>query len=326
MTHEPRRVEWTPARVGDGAGSRLMVILAAPGCAWYARSGGCFNCSFPQSLGTGGPVSADDFAAQIEAAIDRIPTATGARRPVAIDLFVSGSFFNPDEVSVEAQKRMLQRAARVPRCARILVESRPEYVTADALHRAVQAAGSIPLEIAIGLESADDAIRAKKIHKGFTWRQFEQAAHLVAAAKLSLFVYVLLKPMDCTEAESISDALETCQRVAGLGKDLGCGIRIGLEPCFVAPNTKLEQAFFEGRYRPPWLWSVVEVAQRACALAPIHVGLSDEGLQPARAAHNCDRCSASVIEALAAFNLSQDARPLAELDCECKAEWRQALE
>ena len=142
---------------------------------------------------------------------------------------------------------------------------------------------------------------------------------------MSLFVYVLLKPMATSEAEALADSEDTAKKVFALGEALSLPVRVGLEPCFVAPDTKLDHEYQAGHYHPPWLWSLVEVTRRIASLGPVHVGLSDEDLQPAREAHNCDLCSGRVRKALGQFNMSQDAGPLAELDCECKAEWKQAL-
>ena len=325
MHKSPRLVEWTPALVDGLPGFRLMIVLAAPGCAWYEASGGCTNCSFPQSMGTGQPVSADEFVAQLENAFDHIPTSTGSDAPIAVDLFVSGSFFNVEEVDVESQRRLLMRTARLPRIRRILIETRPEYLSADALNRALVATGNVPLEIAIGLETASNEIRNKRIRKGFTWRQFEQSARLIAGTKAQLFVYVLVKPMNTSEAEAMADAKDTAEKVFALAKELNLPTRIGLEPCFVAPDTDLDKIFQAGKYRPPWLWTLLEVTRHVAPLGPVHVGLSDENLQPAREAHNCDLCSGKVRAALAKFNLSQNPAALDELDCACKGEWKKVL-
>jgi radical SAM enzyme (TIGR01210 family) len=268
-------------------------------------------------------VSVAAYAAQMKAVMERVRPGDG---PVQVDLFVSGSFFNPDEVPAEAQTMILERAAVVPGVTRILVETRPEYVSGDALARAVRSAGDIPLEVAIGLESADEEIRERRIHKGFNWGQFEDAARRIAVAGPALQVYVLLKPLDTCEAEAVEDAVESATRVFALGGDLGLSVRVALEPCFVAPDTRLAEAFGEGRYRPPWLWSVVEVVRRVAALGPVQVGLSDEGLQPARVAHNCDRCTPRFREALAAFNVDGAAERLSELDCTCRQEWQREMD
>jgi radical SAM enzyme (TIGR01210 family) len=295
-----------------------MVILAAPGCSWARESGGCSNCSFPSSLAIDRPVTTGEYLSQLALALEQIPAGSD---PVELDLFVSGSFLNPEEVPANAQQLLVEQAARHPRVASILVETRPEYATDQALSALVAAAGEVPLEVGIGLESADPEILTQRINKGFTWADFERAVRRVVAAGASLLTYVLLKPIDTGEAEAIADAIRTSERVFALVAALELPVRIALEPCFVGPGTPLAEAFTRGDYRPPWLWSVVEVVQQIAGSGQVLVGLSDEGLQPAQVAHNCQRCSTRVREALADFNLSQDPTPLAKLDCRCRQKW-----
>jgi hypothetical protein len=323
MSATPRLVEWSQADVAGQAGHRLMVILAAPGCAWFHQAGGCLNCAFPSAFGTGAPVSTEDYLAQMAQALAGIPT--DARPPVHVDLYVSGSYLNPEEVPEQAQLELLARAAAHPAVTRLTVETRPEYADPARLISLRQTIAGKRLEVALGLESADDEIRARRIRKGFSWVDFEQAAQALAAAGVDLATYILLKPMGTGEAAALEDAVESARRVFELGRRLGVRTRVALEPCFVAPNTPLSREFEGGRYRPPWLWSAIEVVQRVAPLGALHVGLSDEGLEPARAAHNCERCSPEVRQALAAFNRTQDPGPLADLGCACQADWQSEL-
>jgi radical SAM enzyme (TIGR01210 family) len=319
MIREPALVEWHPARIRGRPGHRLMVVLAAPGCAYAARTGGCTNCSFPAAFGAGSPVSIAEYEAQMEVAARRIPASAGG--PIRVELFVSGSFFNEEEVPAEAQSLLAERAATIPGVTDVLVETRPEYATDAALVRAREAAGSRFLEVAIGLESADAEIRERRIRKGFGWTDFEAAATAVARAGAGLMAYVLLKPIDTPEREAVDDAIRTCSAVFALGRRLAMPARVAVQPCFVGPGTILFDAFQAGRYRPPWLWSVVEVLRATAALGPIEVGLSDEGLNPARVPANCERCSAGVRSSLAAFDRTGDASVLDGLDCACRADW-----
>ncbi|HOX46908.1 MAG TPA: hypothetical protein PK668_25145 [Myxococcota bacterium] len=323
MHRAPRLVEWSEASVAGSPGHRLMVVLAAPGCAWYRQAGGCWNCAFPSSLGTAEPVSTEEYRAQIADALRRLPA--DAQPPVHVDLYASGSYLNPDEVPEEAQRELLARAAAVPSVTRLTVETRPEYVTRERVQRLRQAAGGKLLEVAVGLETADDRLRAVAIHKGFAWVDFARAAETLAACGVSLLTYVLLKPLDTPEGAALEDAVLSAERVFGLGSSLGMPTRVALEPCFVAPGTRLSREFEAGRYRPPWLWSAVEVVSRVAGQGEVFVGLSDEGLEPARAARNCDACTPRVRAALAEFNRSQDPGPLAGLACPCQAEWRREL-
>jgi uncharacterized Fe-S cluster-containing MiaB family protein len=64
------------------------------------------------------------------------------------------------------------------------------------------------------------------------------------------------------------------------------------------------------------------VVRRLQGQGELHVGLSDEGLEPARAAHNCERCDPGVRRALGDWNRTQDPAPLLALACACQADWR----
>jgi radical SAM enzyme (TIGR01210 family) len=319
MTRLPKQVELIAAQVQGRPGFRLMVILTAPGCAYARTSGGCTNCGFPQTFGTGKPVSTEDYLAQIKAALARIPT--GIQAPVEVDLYNSGSYFNPEEVPELAQLAMLALAAARHEVASLLVETRPEYVTTARLERALSACRGKPLEVGIGLESANPEILSRRIHKGYTWEQFAAAAQLLAGAGAGLLAYVLLKPINTGEREAIEDSVVTAHKVFALGYELKCPTRVALEPCFVAPQTPLYHAFEQGRYRPPWLWSVAEVVSRIAPLGRVLVGLSDEGMNPLQAPHNCEHCTGRFRLALAAFNQTQDAAGLSAISCECHKHW-----
>jgi radical SAM enzyme (TIGR01210 family) len=319
MTRLPKNVEWITAQVQDRPGFRLMVILTAPGCAYARTSGGCTNCGFPRTFGTGKPVSTEDYLTQAKAALARIPA--GIQAPVEVDLYNSGSYFNPEEVPELAQSAMLALAAARHEVASLLVETRPEYLTATRLERALSACRGKPLEVGIGLESANPEILSRRIHKGYTWEHFAAAARLMAGAGAGLVAYVLLKPINTGEREAIEDSVATTRKVFALGHELKCPTRVALEPCFVVPQTPLYHAFEQGRYRPPWLWSVAEVLSRVAPLGHVLVGLSDEGMNPLQAPHNCEHCTGRFRQALAAFNQTQDAAGLGAISCQCHKRW-----
>ena len=52
---------------------------------------------------------------------------------IAIKLFASGSFLNPEEVPKEARDYVLKKLANMEEISEIVVESRPEYVKEEVL-------------------------------------------------------------------------------------------------------------------------------------------------------------------------------------------------
>ncbi len=176
------------------------------------------------------------------------------------------------------------------------------------------------------MESADDTIREQRINKGFGWHEFERSARILADNKASLLVYLLLKPMGTEERQAIEDVVQSAEKVFSMASNMGLHTRIALEPCFVGPATVLEQEFNKGSYSPPWLWSVIEATERISKMGPVVVGLSDEGLNPKRQAYNCERCSDTIIESLADFNVSADPSALQVLQCQCKDRWKKLVQ
>ncbi len=326
MNDKALKVEWIPAKIKDKEGHRLMVILAAPGCSYaFGPAGGCTNCSFPSAFGLRHKVTTEEYEAQMHDALEKIPEDNDS--PVEVDLYVSGSFLNPAEVPPDAQKSLVAMASRVPSVKMLTVETRPEFVSRMIIEGLVESMSSPArqeppgLEFAIGLETADDTIRLQNINKGFTWAEFERSAQVLSGHDVSLMVYLLLKPLGTEERQAIEDIVQSAEKVFSMAHDLGLSTRIALEPCFVGPGTVLEQEFEQGRYQPPWLWSVVEATSRISKMGPVIVGLSDEGLNPKRSAYNCELCSLQVRQALEKFNATQDPALLHGLSCQCRTKW-----
>jgi radical SAM enzyme (TIGR01210 family) len=203
----------------------------------------------------------------------------------------------------------------------LLVDTRPEYVTAAGFARALDACPGKPLEVGIGLKSASSDIPRQRIHKGYTWELFATAARLMAGAGAELLASVMLKPINTGEREAIEDSVATGRKVFALGRELKCPTRVVLEPCVVAPQSPLYHAFEQGRCRPPWLWSVVEVVSRIASIGWLLIGLSDEGMNPFQTPRKCEHCTGRFRQAMAAFNRTQDPAGLGGLSCECHKPW-----
>jgi hypothetical protein len=308
-------VERTPSFLGGQPTTRLIFIYRAMGCAYGRRpDGGCTNCGFA-SLTTGGvPVTEEDLNAQLDAELGRPGALHGVGE---VNLYNSGSFLSDQEIPPGARAHAMRRL-RGTGVRRILVEGRPEHVSVEKLRALKALLGDEELEVGVGLESADDHVREVLVNKGFTRADFEGAVARVGQAGCRLLAYVLVKPMGVTEREAVEDAVASAAWVHDVASRHGVEARVALQPTFVAPGTKLERAFLAGRYQPPSLWSVVEVVRRAHPHGALHVGLSDEGLEPRRVPAGCPRCTETLRAALREYNRTHDVTVLGHLSCACR--------
>ena len=180
---------------------------------------------------------------------------------------------------------------------RLLVESSPEYITTDGLDALLAAHEDI--ELAIGLESANDKVLKHSINKGFTVADYDRAAMLMKERGMDLRTYVLLKPPFLTEREAVEDAVATAEHAAPFS------YAISLNAVNVQKGTLVERLWKDWSYRPPWLWSALEVARRCAGLGP-KLLCDPTGGGTERGAHNCGECDQVILDGLKAFTVSQD--------------------
>jgi radical SAM enzyme (TIGR01210 family) len=145
---------------------------------------------------------------------------------------------------------------------------------------------------------------------------------------------VLLKPRGLSERGAIEDSVGTLAYLAALKAELGGTVYAALEPVFVQKGTALYADFVDGRYQPPWLWSVVEVLRRSAGLAldGLRVGTPDEFPPPMAIRENRDGkgarcgCSDETEMRIAQFNKTRDASVFDGLECGCRDIWKNSID
>ena len=300
-----------PDRIDGEEVPAFVLILRTRGCRW-ALSGGCTFCGYVN----------DSFVRKIEPHELVEQAKNGLREykgePV-FKIYTSGSFFDPYEVDESAQAEI---AALIPTTVKKLnVEAQAPEVT-DPRVAAVRARlhDGAKLEIGVGLESASHDVARYSVNKEFFLADFETAAAAAKRHGASLKCYTMVKPPFLTEAEAIDDCVATA-RLAGPHAST-----VSFNPMNIQKHTLVEDLWKRAQYRPPWLWSVVEVLRRgkeACSQTVMKSDPVAGGKN--RGAHNCGACDEHVMKAIAAFNVSQDKRVFDQLDCACKARWEDQL-
>ncbi|MEM0448985.1 MAG: archaeosine biosynthesis radical SAM protein RaSEA [Methanomassiliicoccales archaeon] len=297
---------WKEEDMISGRKVRTMVlILRTVGC-WWSQKKGCLMCGYNQATSEKG-IGTKELMSQLEVAMESYDGEE------MVKVYTSGSFLDEREVPADVRERLFNA---FPSCQNFLIESRPEFVTEKAL-------SSLPrdrMEIAIGLESSSDEILHNCINKGFGVKDYERAAKLIRQMGMRLRTYLLLKPPYLTELQALDDAISSIRFASSYSEN------ISLNPVNVQKETHVESLFRRGDYRPPWLWSVVEVLKRGKEGCDSRVFSIPSGAGTPRGAHNCFRCDPDVISALHQFSFSQDISVFQGLSCDCQRIWKAQLE
>jgi hypothetical protein len=102
-------------------------------------------------------------------------------------------------------------------------------------------------------------------------------------------------------------------------------------------GTVIDRLFRANEYRPPWLWSLIQLINDVHN--DIHPTNSGNGaddqvcrliIHPTaggkvRGAHNCGKCDGDVVAAIERYSVSGDINDLDGLDCGCKAVWKSEI-
>jgi radical SAM enzyme (TIGR01210 family) len=297
---------------------RVIMILRGMGCAWsLARGGGCFMCGHLCGTTRGLPISANDFISQF----DREMASYDFSAHPMLCVYNSGSFLNGQEVPAEARRHIYRRIRETPGIRKLTIESRPEFITEEALLEIEEHVGSsITVEIGVGLETASESVNSFCVNKGYGWREFGELASRMKPFRTRLLAYVLLKPPFLTEVEAIEDSCQAIDFAFNSGSDA-----VSLEPVSVQDFTLTGFLSEAGLYRPPWIWSVIEVARRTRHLGLVRLGGFEFFPIPKEFTHNCSLCNESAMRAIQTYNRTFDIGVFDDLACSCRREWKREL-
>ena len=300
-------------RFHDEIVDAFVLILRTRGCSWMFQSG-CSMCGyFNDSMLS--KVTPDELINQYQQAMNRFNN-----EPI-VKIFTSGSFLDKNEVPEQVQEYIFSDLTK--KTKKIAVESRPEYVTETTMNTVKHQLSETELDIGIGLETSQDFIRDFAINKGFTFEDYRNAVTLVHNQGFSVKTYILIKPPFLTEKESIKDVKKTIDHVLQHTNQHDI---LSFNPTSVQKNTLVEYLWRRNQYRPPWLWSIIEILRYAAKKQnKIRLQCDITGGGKKRGAHNCYTCDHDVLSAIKEFSLTQDPTVFNHLNCECKQQWKDQL-
>lgn len=300
----------------NAAAKKWILALPGAGCAWYKNTGGCTMCGFNTST------YAYTFGGRL------LPTlafnallklgwrAAKKHEPETLAVFNGGSFFNEKEIPFAAQQNICDFVGKSTRIKTLFVESRCEFITEGRLRLAKEMIGDKDLKIGIGFESQDDVVRNKVIRKGLSKEMFEKTVQTINASGAKSYAYCFLKPPGLSEHQAISETIKTIQYCFGVGVD-----EVNISCAFVQKHTPLHKLYLSGEFRPPWLWSIIEVLKATHALGHVNVGGFNDEPPPIAKPSNCSLCSRVVEQAIDDYRKHHDISAFNGLSCDCQAEW-----
>ncbi|EJN58517.1 hypothetical protein SAMN04487950_0929 [Halogranum rubrum] len=305
--HEPTRVWLDEDNTPDGVYQSLTIILNTGGCRW-ARAGGCTMCGYVSESVEGGSVTHEQLMDQIQVCLDH-EDENADEQSGLIKIYTSGSFLDEREVGAESRQAIAETFGDRDR---IVVESLPDFVSEEKLEDFTSQ--GLKTDVAIGLETATDRVRKDCVNKYFAFEDFIAASEEADAAGAGIKAYLLMKPPFLSEPEAVEDMKRSVRRCAEYAHT------VSMNPCNVQRYTMVDDLFFRGGYRPPWLWSVAEVLEDTADADAIVVS-DPVGHGSERGPHNCGECDDLVQKAIKDFDLRQDPSVFEQVSCECEATW-----
>lgn len=308
---------------------QLTVALSGGGCKYWLKTNGrgCTFCGFPgltRLLNAGDGKESYFGGWRLEASLlERmyLDAVTHGESADKLAVFNGGSFFVDSELPPEFRRAMITDASRRTNFVQVMVESRPEYLTSAALDEAepILSAGK-DFVVGMGVESANDRVRNKLLKKGMQRGAIELAFRQMKRRGIKVFAYAFLKAPGLTEAEALIDARETISYLTDLGAD-----EIALSCAFVPPNTPLETSYRAGDFRPPWLWTILQLIDEAKANGwPLSVGGFEDNPPPVAIASNCGKCDQALLDIIQAYRTS-GITARSDMQCHCRDKWLDAV-
>jgi radical SAM enzyme (TIGR01210 family) len=250
-------------------------------------------CGYKNDRNSGG--SRAELAAHMKAQISWMQENYSSGEVQLGKIFTSGSVLDAQEVPPEVLAGFGELFAGKP----VIAESRAEYITEDTLAGFLSVLDSgipHPLTVAVGLETTDDAIREKSVDKGFSFEDFIRAADTAHDAGVGVKAYLMMKPPFLTEKEALADMQKSIADVAPYAD------MISMNLCTVQGKTEVEKYWQREAFRPPYLWSAVQVLLEA----DVFVACDPVGGGSVRGPHNGGDNDKEIVAAIHEYSLTAD--------------------
>jgi radical SAM enzyme (TIGR01210 family) len=240
-------------------------------------------------------------------------------------VYNAGSFFNDKEMPIEARMHIYDSISKIKEIKHVIFESRAEFIHDHEMQCLRKSLPDKRLEIGVGLESSNEFIRHVCLNKGLDISKFLDALKVMKRNNIHSLAYILLKPPFLDEKPAIEDATASIDWAFRNGVDV-----VSLEPASVQYYTLIHLLYNMKLFRPPWIWSVLEVIKNTGNKGLIRIGGFEFFPPPSVCTHNCPSCNDFFVNAVEEYNTSNDLSIISnalKMECRtCKKIWEDSLQ
>ena len=306
---KPVTVYKTPENLPDGTPcTAATVILRTKGCVWWWKSG-CTFCGYFNDVRD--DVTAEDMFSQWEEA-KRV--TSDFRDCKMVKVYTSGTFFEDRENPPEWQEHVLRETYQMG--LHLVIEAQAQMCTPEKLEWVAERHPGCT--VAIGLEAYDNTVLRFHANKGFSLKQWHKAVEILRDNSLRVKTYLLFKPPFMSEGDALEHTISWVSEVSKISDE------VSINPMNIQRGTIVDRLFRNREYRPPWLWSLVEMIIRThddVSKTDCRVIVHPTAGGKARGSHNCGSCDSEVVAAIERYSVSGNLGEFNRLECECKKVW-----
>ncbi|MCK5342523.1 MAG: archaeosine biosynthesis radical SAM protein RaSEA [Candidatus Heimdallarchaeota archaeon] len=269
----------------------VTIVIPSKGCSWaLSDNGGCSVCGYVNDSSRENQIP----VTKIEDELRRLIIEPKYNKPLELQIFNSGSFFDKSDVPEELRNTIIDLIKSSGQIIKLSIECRPEFILKEkkAIKETLKRLSKIKLEIGIGLESSNNAILLDCWNKGTTLEDYESSLIYLQSIGVQVKSYVFIKPPFLSEQEALRDSIKTVFDAKQMGTDV-----ISINPCNIQNGTLIYELFRKDEYQPPWLWTVLHLIMIANEIAPnIEIICDPTAAGKERGAHNCGKCDKIVLK------------------------------
>jgi radical SAM enzyme (TIGR01210 family) len=280
------------------------------GCS-HDRSGGCVMCDY--SIG---PITSGDMMIEyVKQGLSEIKNS--------YDTFLispSGSMLDHKEVPAEARQKIFNLLAKTNHRS-FTFETRIDTINEEVIKEAKSIFGDKLNKIFVGIESKSNFINKYCINKGITLEQITRSIEILHKYDIVPVGNILAGIPLLTYQESIDICRETIKWCSENK------VKPAIFVTHVKDNTMLKKIYEMGLCDEPNLWLLIELLLQL----PENINpdicwyRTYDAFNLIKAADTCPKCYHKVLDALDQYTQYKDKDILRRLDCDCRLQWKEAL-